>query len=121
TAGGSFAALFEPDYQPLAKNFLQRVGGSNSRVEAELQMPQPAGPVLLYCSAHASARGIIVFGGTKAVNRAAVNRRVRALLRQSRGRIAASGASQAGRLARAAHDLRNPIAGILAASEYLLD
>src|SRR5581483_11068551 len=116
-----FASLFEPEYAEVVKNFLLRVVDSNSLSEEEFQVLLPTGPTPLYCSAHASARGIIVLGGTKPLTRAAAIRRLRALLRRSRGRVADSAAGQAERLARAAHDLRNPIAGILAASQYLLD
>jgi signal transduction histidine kinase len=118
--GMPFANLFEPDYAQTANDFLLRVADSNSLAEEEFKILQPHGYTSLFFSAYATARGIIVFGGTKALTRAAVVRRLRALLRRSRG-LTVGAESKAGRLASAAHDLRNPIAGILAASQYLLD
>jgi signal transduction histidine kinase len=119
--GESFVSFVLPAYRRPAEKLLQTARNTNSPVEVKLGVDLPPGAASLFFSAHTTGRGIIVWGGTMPVFQGTSFKRLYRLLRQSCWFDGASLPQKLESLALAAHDLRNPIAGILAATECLLD
>jgi signal transduction histidine kinase len=118
--GRPVTGLIKPASVKAAQEFLSKVRNSDLLLTEEFQVIPQVGQPSLFFSAQAIARGTVLFASTKRLTRTAVLSRLHTLLRYSR-RPKGSARRKAGLLALTAHDLRNPIAGILAASQYLLN
>jgi signal transduction histidine kinase len=119
--GESFVRFVHPAYRQTAEKLLRTARNTDSPVEVKLEVNLPPGDVPLFFSVHTTGRGIVIWGGTIPIFRGTSFKRLYRLLRQSCWSDGASLPQKLESLALAAHDLRNPIAGILAASECLLD
>jgi signal transduction histidine kinase len=133
--GAFFSSLIDPDNSRELGDFLQRVQETDSLVQKELNTALPTGPTSLFFYGQKTISELAIFGSPRSWAQEEIQRKLTNLTAQNRhvsshrfqktcpaiaheeGAIPA----KAKLLALATHDLRNPIAGILAASQYLID
>ncbi len=99
--GSGFAGIVAPASVRKAQRFLQAAAAGRTAVDYALDVLLPEGTAPLYFTATPTHTGIVIAG-------------VDGPLHRAEPRAAAA-------LQAAAHDLRNPASGILAASEFLLE
>jgi signal transduction histidine kinase len=137
--GLPFTSIVDPRSVPKAIRYLRELQDNNSAPACELEIALPQGSCLLFFSGYSTTRGIVLVGCNKRLptksafySLAKLARRspdsLRAALeeilireRQRARPIQTLDSPEVSFLMAVAHDLRNPLAGALAASQYLLE
>src|SRR5262245_38390254 len=111
-----FVAMFEGPSASKAARFLRAAARHRSALDWQMDLALPHGSVPLFFSGIATIRGILILGAREPLSSPARgSTRLTMITRSS------TETGQASILEATAHDLRNPVSGILAASEFLID
>ena len=124
--GTSFASIMTAKSLPQALRFLRLIRQSSSALDYGLEVATPGEVVPLVFLGYGSKRGIVIIGAKEALSRQFLMQELAVVGHHGshKPRHGLEGRTPLGRdilLADAVHGLRNPLNGILAATQYLLE
>jgi signal transduction histidine kinase len=137
--GLPFTRMLDPRSVPKATRYLREIQGNNSVPVCELEIALPQGSCSLFFAGYSTTRGSVLVGCSKRLPAKSVLYCLEQLARKSPGSLREAleeilikerqrarpkqtlESPEVSFLMAVAHDLRNPIAAALAASQYLLE
>jgi len=123
-SGSLFNAILDPRSVPHAVLFLHTIQKKRFALDCKLEVAGPEGPIALIFSGCMSDDGILIIGAREALSRELLVQEITAIsdhYAAKRQTTHEESEYRSALLAATAHELRNPVNGILAASQYLLE